>query len=522
MIGTWLRHNLSCYVGNATAMRDFRVQLRGNRAVLLWSFYLVVLIGFAMVVYNQSASGYRTSIVDAQYRLRSFYQSIMMLLAVMINLIAPALTAGAIVMERQRRSLDLVFSAPVSPKYYLVGKMISSYRYTWMLLILSLPVTSACVVLGGATWSDVISAYLILSFTALIYTSIALLLSTLAKQPVSAVIWSYIASIVYSVVSGGLIGSSFVNFGSRTMEAPFVVALNPYLVVQASPTYTDIAGHHIPNWLMGGLVSLLICKIMLLGAASALSGYKAADTKGLRIHGLIYAAFYIGLGAFAVGTAASRAVSYTSMGTPTPIVPASTPWNAGVNLAFGWMFMPLVIFLPFLTCYGRDGERKFWPDGVFSIRNIFTGTPSGGLPYVWALILAASLSMMWLLGHYSPGIALSPAMVVWVLSLWTFMWSIGRLASSFNSGLRSARTLHFTLMMLLIALPVPFFSAASTFDSSSTGIWDIYILRPLIGSRDNSSIAMVMSGVLILASALLTYVAELNAARKGLVQGQTA
>ena len=114
MISEWIRSNLACYFSNAATVRDFRVQLRGNRAILLWSFYLLVLIGFTMMVYSGTSDVSSTSIVDAQRRLREFYQSIMILLAVMVNLITPALTAGAIVMERQRRSLDLVISAPVT------------------------------------------------------------------------------------------------------------------------------------------------------------------------------------------------------------------------------------------------------------------------------------------------------------------------------------------------------------------------------------------------------------------------
>ncbi len=231
MIGSWIRSSLSCYFGNAATVRDFRVQLRGNRAILLWGFYLLVLIGFTMIVYSGSAAGAQSSIVDAQRKLREFYQSVMILLAVMINLIAPALTAGSIVMERQRRSLDLVFSAPVTPKYYLVGKMVSSYRYIWMLLILSLPITSACVVLGGATWSDVIAAYLILSSNALIYTAIALLLSTLSRQPVAAVVWSYVASIGYSFITAGIAGSAAVS--------GMAISVSAFMAACTSSTVTD-------------------------------------------------------------------------------------------------------------------------------------------------------------------------------------------------------------------------------------------------------------------------------------------
>lgn len=520
MIGTWLRGNLSCYFGNAATMRDFRVQLRGTRAILLWAFYLLVLIGFTMIVYSGSSNGSQSSIVAAQRTLREFYQSVMILLAVMINLISPALTAGSIVMERQRRSLDLVFSAPVTPKYYLVGKMLSSYRYVWMLLILSLPVTSACVVLGGATWSDVIAAYIILSFNALIYTAIALLLSTLSRQPVAAIVWSYVAAIGYSFFTAGIAGSSAIasitGMGGRTLEAPFLVTLNPYFVVQGAPTFTTMFGKEIPNWVLGGIAAVLFSKILLLAAGSAMSNFGAAETKSLRVHGLIYS--FLTAALITYSTSSIWAMAGTMGRSPATSAAAySASWHYAIDLMFGWLTAPLVVFVTFLTCYGSDAERKYWSDGVLRIRNILTGTPSGGLPFLLAMVGALYVGIVFVNSQLSTS-GPSLAILFWAISFWAFMWSLGRFASSFNLGLRAARSLHFTLMMALIALPVPFFSAMGAFSSSNAGIWDLYILRPLIGSEDNRSLALVYGMMMLAGTLLVTYTAETNASRKGVIQ----
>jgi ABC-type transport system involved in multi-copper enzyme maturation permease subunit len=517
MIADWIRANLACYFSNAATVRDFRVQLRGNRAILLWSFYLLVLIGFTMMVYSGTSDVSSTSIVDAQRRLREFYQSIMILLAVMVNLITPALTAGAIVMERQRRSLDLVFSAPVTAKYYLVGKMLSSYRYTWMLLVLSLPVTSACVVLGGATWSDVIASYIILSLTALIYTSMALLLSTLSRQPVAAIIWSYFAATAYSIFTGVLSGmTAAMGFAgmSRTMETPFVITLNPYFVVQAAPTFTTIWGYEVPNWVLGGIVAILFSKIMLLAAGSAMGGFGANETKGLRIHGAIYAFLASALVAYAASPVYYMATSMASRPTAT----TSTHWTSALDSLFGWLTSGLVILVPFLTCYGSDGERRYWSDGLANVRNTFLGTPSGGLPYLLLVILASYFGFGFV-QQYANGAWPSLHILFWLMSFWTFMWSLGRFSSSFNMGLKAARSLHFTLMMALVALPVPFLSAMGAFSSENERLWDLYILRPLLTfTVDNRPAAIVYGGIMVAGALIVTYIAETNALRKGVLQ----
>src|SRR5947209_4930518 len=167
-----------------------------------------------MVVYNTvvaRAGQGGVSITEVQENLREFYNILMVCLASILCLITPALTAGAITSERQRQSLDLLFSAPVSVKALLVGKLISSYRYTWMLLALSLPITAVCVVMGGATWSDVLAGYALLSFSALVLTAIGLVVSSMAPSVGAAILWTYLAVAGYLFVSAGVSASSSVR-----------------------------------------------------------------------------------------------------------------------------------------------------------------------------------------------------------------------------------------------------------------------------------------------------------------------
>lgn len=188
-----------------------------------------------------------------------------------------------------------------------------------------------------------------------------------------------------------------------------------------------------------------------------------------------------------------------------------------MDLMFGWLLGFLVILVPFLSCYGSDTERKYWADGLVKVRNLLIGSPSGGLPYILLMIAAVYGGIAFVnnqFGMSSPSLAI----LFWSLSFWAFMWSLGRFSSSFNLGLRAARSLHFTLMMALVALPVPFFTAMGAFSSANSGIWDIYILRPLIGGEDNRTIAWVYGIMMLAGTLVVTYIAETNASRKGVLQ----
>lgn len=501
--GAWFRQTKAVYLDNATSTRDYRVQLRGNRSVLLFGIYLLTLIGVAMVVYVNTARVGLVEVVAAQRQLREFYGIVMALLAGLVALIAPALTATTVVTERQRRSLDLVFSAPVTPKYFLVGKMISSFRYTWMLLVLALPVTATCIVLGGASWSDVLIAYLLLSLQGLMMTAIALLMSTLAQKPVSAVLWSYTANIVFLIFTASLdsmtMARSFMG-GSRSQEAPFFSTLNPFLIQFTSATYTTIGTYQIPNWVFTILIAGLVCKVCLLAAGSLLSPNPTKEIASLRLHALAY---YGGMLFYGAWEAASA--------------PTYTILQAG--RAVFMAMLPLFICLPFLSTFGVDAERKYWPNGALSWRKVLDGTPAGGLPFLW-LFIGANALLVWLGFYLSAKITLGTDYAIWVfftLAFWTFFWAVGRYGSSLFIGLRAARTIQFAAFVLVVVVPVPFLSSLTSANPSDSvpSLWDFYVLRPMIvDSTPTSTSALVWGGLLAVLAVVISVFASLNTKRK--------
>lgn len=484
----WAKRNFAVYIDNATSKRDFRAQLRGNRSALLWTVYLLAFIGIGMWNYGESVAQGTTNVVAAQKGLQDFYKVVMALLGGMVTLVAPALAATAIVIERERRSLDLVFSAPVSPKLFLVGKMLSAYRYTWMLLVLSLPVTAVCVMLGGATWGEVLSAYVLLSLHGLLYSAIALTVSSMAQKPVSALIWSY-ASIAGAAIVGGSMAGPYA-FTSYRADDPlaFGVTMSPFAVASAAGTSTPIFGIHIPNWLLFGVLVLFLVRLCLLGAGSVLSSYGARETRNLRLTGLV--------GMVLAGSIATL-VTASSLATSTSFSTTDYGYFAG-NIGAALSLL-LTLPLPVLVCYGIDGDRKFWPNGAFSKNEALRGTPAGGLPYILLMLGAAFLSV--LVTAFALGMnSLTPdlfASVWWCGAFWTFCWSLGRLASALTTELRSARTIHVALLLATIGLPVPFLFIIDP--GMETLFWHMYPLYPLAVAQPEAFGARFFAGALLLA-----------------------
>ena len=509
----WLKENRGVYLGNASSMRDYRVQLRGSRSVLLFGAYLLCLITIALLVYSNAVSnGTSVSVVEAQSSLQTFYATVIGLLGGMICLVTPALSATSILTERQRKSLDLVFSAPVSPKYYLVGKMLSSYRYIWMLLVLSLPVTAACVVLGGASWTDVLVAYGLLSVQGVIFSSVALLISAAAVKPVSAIVSCYGAvagiSIFTLITAGSIVYRPFM--GSATYEMPFYVALCPFVVARSAPSYTVLFGVHVSNVFFAIVVALLISRLCLLAAGAILRPYGGTEVQSLRLNGLLY---YLGLFGFLGYSAAEVSSSGTY------------PVQAlGQMMAFASFI--LLFIAPNLAAFGYDSERRFWPSGAFDMRQTLSGRPGGALSYL--LLICGGGCLSYLLGaavNAGSTIKLTAdiaAYILFVVGLWVLIFSTGRYASSLTLLAKTARSAAAVAFMLLVMLPPALLNSLVPDERTvmSWNIWDLYLLRPLLVTTEPRFGQAALYGFLMFAAGVAIHVAAERQLAKAIRAGK--
>ena len=449
-----------------------------------------------MLAYSGVVGDRSMGISQVQMELRTFYSIIVAVLAVLISLMTPAMTATSITQERQRQALDLVFSAPVTLKYYLVGKMISGFRYTWMLLILALPVTSVSVVMGGATWSDVLGAFVQLSCTGLILNALGLTMSAVTKNAVSAITTTYILGAFYVVLATYLVdfpmmGSSL--YGAKGgQNAPFLVCLSPFLASESSQTYTALLGVNVPNWILVIPFSLLICRWMLLGAASVMSGYRSAETRLFRINSLIYAFVLVFWGSYSLSHNFVSG-SYFVARSSSPMTITTIP----VASYLGWLIVVILLVVPFVACFDRLADKKHRPDGWFDFKKIFVGSPAGGLPFVLALVLTFDIATLAGLTVGLGDFSVSEWVVtsVWGMAFAFFWVSLTQFASWFTTELKNARAISLATMLMILGLPVLLLgivTARPAYDVyRGFNFWQFHMFYPLSNSK-----AMMEAGLL--------------------------
>jgi hypothetical protein len=351
-----------------------------------------------------------------------------------------------------------------------------------------------------------LAAYALLSLHAMLYSAIALAISAFANKPVAALVYTYISVGLYSLVAytlsdaGGITRGRFMS--GTPDEMPFYVTLSPLNVVLAAGTHTTMLGVAVPNWILFGLYALFITRLLLLGAGSALSHFNSRETKNLRITGLAtfgllgYAWTYLYM------------ATIRPFGTGSPYGPPSTASDLVCSNIMAVFPLIMLVPLPFITCSGADGERKYWPNGWFSFKEAIRGTPAGGLPYMLLVVLVTALGVWFAdvtLAHGEVGI-IYLSTIVWSAGFWAFCWSLGRWASAIGSELRSARTLHLASLIVLLGLPIPFLAIVDP--EQQTPLWAAYPLYPLWAQVDNRAVWRFAMGLALFAvGGLIAYLA---------------
>lgn len=495
-VGDWFFEQWRTYFGNAGSVRDLRSNMRGwNTPVILFCYlgFMILASGVFYIGVSSSDAGGTVSISRIQSALNGFSMMVLAMTELLVGLIAPALVCASIVGEYQRRSIDLVFSSPVGTKYFLIGKIISSYRYVVLLIFMVLPVLALGVVLGGITMQWVMETLFLASLHGLLYTAVALPIACTSAKIVPAAAYSLIACVGIAV-QPLILSIPFMSSGTPT----FLYSMTPFMAFAAPGSTTVLFGATVPNWVLGTIAVLLLVRVFTVGAGSALSQAGSADTMSLRIHCLGLVAL------ITVGVA-------LAMRTSIPL-PGAGGTSAASDHAIMMFIATCYIFisLPFLAVWSFQADRKSYPNGLFSLRLLLRGTPASGLPFLIALMLIATLGscgMRWA-GDLSTLLEDLP----YVFASWSLVllgWSMGWMGSLLggSQGVAGSRRLLIAFLVLFFTLPWVILGWVSSIakDPMIAVVWN-----PLTFIGSEPVTAWFKGGAMLSAAFVLGVIAELG------------
>ena len=215
---------------SALFAKESRWRMRGRRAFVIMTIYVAVLAVLVLFVYRgmydraQFESTLVGGLAPAEFVSgslslqigQSVFTTILIVQTLLTIMLAPALTSGSISMEREKQTLELLITTPVSTLGMVIGKLISSLAFVFLLVLASVPLMSVVFVFGGIAPDDVVRAYVLLFAVTFGIGSIGLFMSALVKRTQIATALSYVA--VFLLAFGSLALHTWMYVSSQPFD----------------------------------------------------------------------------------------------------------------------------------------------------------------------------------------------------------------------------------------------------------------------------------------------------------------
>jgi ABC-type transport system involved in multi-copper enzyme maturation permease subunit len=194
----------------AVGVKELRGRMRGRRAFVVLTIHLLVVAGFAWMIatlmersYSGGFGGSMSASADIG---RMLFTALIMLMTLIVLVLAPASTSGAISLEREKQTLDLLTTTPVSSLAIILGKLLSALSWLLLLILASIPITALVFMFGGVGPEDVVRAYVVMLGTAVAYGTIGLFVSALVKRTQAATVINLVITIALTAGATVLFG----------------------------------------------------------------------------------------------------------------------------------------------------------------------------------------------------------------------------------------------------------------------------------------------------------------------------
>ena len=210
-------------------VQEMRVRQRGTTPFVVMLFYLLILSVATMLMLVFLMRDGANSPSESSELGRQIYATLTFLQLVMVVLIIPAYSAGAVSGERERKTFDLLALTLLSSSGIVTQKLAAAIGQAVMLILASVPVMSVVFLVGGVSPAEVAVAYGVLLATAILLGALGMLCSCCLRSSKVSTFAAY--SVILLFMAGLPIGGAWLldlaRMGTQSFEGafPWFVAL---------------------------------------------------------------------------------------------------------------------------------------------------------------------------------------------------------------------------------------------------------------------------------------------------------
>lgn len=209
-------------------LRELLANARRTRTYVFQTIFLAVMVLCLIPAYADPSG-------DAADRGRKIFEYGGYLQVILILLLAPAVTANAIVEEKSNNTLDLLLLTGAGPFAIVWGKFLSRFSNLAFLLLLTVPILFAVLTLGGISGASILIEFVILLSFGVLGAGVGILLSTILPKTTTVLITGYV--LLASMLVLPLALEKFGVLGAKAGAFPLLAA-------QISPVYDLIYLFH--------------------------------------------------------------------------------------------------------------------------------------------------------------------------------------------------------------------------------------------------------------------------------------
>jgi ABC-2 type transport system permease protein len=258
---------------NPIIIKEMRGQMRGSRAFWILTGYLLGLGALVYFLYRIVISSVNGrfgpgGLPQSAYIGQILFISLAFLELIFIALLTPALTAGTISGEVERRTFDMLMATPLRPASVLWGKLVASLGYIQLLILAAIPLFSIVFLFGGMVLRDAIQAVGLMVLVAITYGTMGLFFSALTRRTGRAVALTYLVAFIF------IFGTAFAYITAIALQGggtppQALLYLNPISAMQSAimtpETMDSVYG-------MGSIITIFF---MALSGGRDIMGYSS-------------------------------------------------------------------------------------------------------------------------------------------------------------------------------------------------------------------------------------------------------
>jgi ABC-2 type transport system permease protein len=305
---------------NPLLVKELRGRMRGARAFVVLTVYLLLLSCFTSVIYyafSASASG-PGGASEMAYLGKVLFASVVIIEIFMVTFITPAFTAGAISGEKERQTYELLRTTLLPARKLVFGKFSSALIYMLLLILAAVPLESLAFVLGGVQVGELVLALVILLVAAFFFAALGLFFSSIMRSTLASTILSYVVALL------GTVGLPIVLLLLAALLSPAVYSTS------ASPT----------AWMVE---AALMYALILFSGLSPIATAVLTEAFLLEEDAFFYFPYDVGSYIYTGG-----------VGTPPSTIPIPSPWIIYVLI---YMVAALLLLLITILQVRRQAKR---------------------------------------------------------------------------------------------------------------------------------------------------------------------